>query len=88
MAYQAIANGARGLVFFGGHLTQVDVARGRGARLELDVLGAGAAAARRGARARRRVAAGARRAGREAAREGVDARTSSSSRARRRRSST
>ena len=23
MAYQAIANGARGLVFFGGHLTEV-----------------------------------------------------------------
>jgi hypothetical protein len=31
MAYQAIANGARGLVFFGGHLTQV--ARGADAQL-------------------------------------------------------
>ena len=40
MAYQAIVNGARGLVFFGGHLTQVATPADAAARLELDVLGA------------------------------------------------
>ena len=44
MTYQAIANGARGLNYFGGHLTQIASPRGRGARLELVVLGADAAA--------------------------------------------
>ena len=42
MAYQAIVNGARGLVFFGGHLTEVCTPDDAG-RLELDVLAAGAA---------------------------------------------
>ena len=45
MAYQAIVDGARGLVFFGGHLTQV-ATPADASRLELDVLGAGAPAAR------------------------------------------
>ena len=78
MAYQAIVAGARGLVFFGGHLTQVASPGRREARLELDVLAAGAAAARRRAHVGRR-SPGARRAGREAAGQGVDGRTSSSS---------
>ena len=42
MAYQAIVNGARGLVFFGGHLTEVCTPDDAGG-LELDVLAAGAA---------------------------------------------
>ena len=39
MALQAIVNGARGLVFFGGHLTQVCTPADAEGRLELDVLG-------------------------------------------------
>ena len=49
MAYQAIVCGARGLMFFGGHLTQAVPAGRRRRGLELDVLGAGAAAAAPGA---------------------------------------
>ena len=56
MAYQAIVAGARGLVFFGGHMTQVMTPARRRARLELDVLGARAAPARRGADLGRRPA--------------------------------
>ena len=46
MAYQAIVNGARGLVFFGGHLTAGRDTGRRRRRLELDVLGARPATAR------------------------------------------
>ena len=48
MAYQAIVNGARGLSFFGGHLTQVSAPGDAAGGLELDVLGARAPAAARG----------------------------------------
>ena len=69
MAYQAIVAGARGLMFFGGHLTQASRPADAEAGLELDVLGAGAAAAARGALVDR-GRPGARGGGREAAGQG------------------
>ena len=44
MAYDAVIAGARGLFFFGGHLTQVMTPADRDARLELDVLGSASSA--------------------------------------------
>ena len=69
MALQAIVNGARGLVFFGGHLTQVCTPGRCEGRVELDVLGTRAAPARRRALLRRRPAR-ARRAEGEGNRQG------------------
>ena len=66
MAYQAIANGARGLNFFGGHMTQVALTGGRGRRLELELLGAASSVRSCASSSSPELQTGARRADRDA----------------------
>jgi hypothetical protein len=71
MTYQAIINGARGLIFFGGHIPKGHESRRRRARLELALLAAGVASGHRGDRGEKSASAGARHVRLEAAHCGV-----------------